>query len=198
MVARAMGAPRAGRHSVLCRYGRGLRADGVRRVSCRPIGRGSRRRASHANPIVHIHGALFFIWTLYYFVQTSLVAAGRTPDHRSWGLAGISLGTLMAVSIVLATINSMNTGQAAVSPIRHGNSPSCHWRPYSCSSGSSPAAIAYVKRAEIHKRLMLVTMIPLMHAAMFPALPGVLSPRRARPGRRRQSTRCRPASSSTC
>lgn len=38
----------------------------------------------HANPIVHIHGALFFIWTLYFFAQTALVAVGRTPDHRSW------------------------------------------------------------------------------------------------------------------
>ena len=112
MVARAMSRPRVGRHAfyvgmagvfVLMAFG-GFVPTYWARITAPGF---------HANPIVHIHGALFFAWTLYFFAQTSLVAAGRTPDHRSWGLAGISLGTLMAVSIVLAAINSMNTGQAA-------------------------------------------------------------------------------------
>src|SRR5579859_2473438 len=40
----------------------------------------------HRPPIVHIHGLLFFAWTCFFFAQTALVAAGRTPDHRTWGL----------------------------------------------------------------------------------------------------------------
>jgi hypothetical protein len=121
----------------------------------------------HPNPIVHIHGALFFLWTLYFFMQTSLVAAGRVPDHRGWGLAGISLGTLMAVSIVLATINSMNTGDAAGFADKAREFAIVPLAALPLFVGFFAAAIANVKRAENHKRLMLVTMIPLMHAAMF-------------------------------
>src|SRR5215469_13271948 len=61
-------------------------------------------------PITHIHGALFFFWTLSFFAQTALVATGRTPDHRRWGLAGISLATAMGFTVVLASINSMKVG----------------------------------------------------------------------------------------
>jgi hypothetical protein len=121
----------------------------------------------HANPIVHIHGALFFIWTLYFFAQTALVALGRTPDHRSWGLAGISLGTLMAVSIVLATINSMVSGQAAGFAVEGREFAIVPLGALPLFVGFFAAAIANVKRPETHKRYMLMTMIPLMHAAMF-------------------------------
>src|SRR5450432_2731091 len=55
----------------------------------------------HAEPIFHIHGALLFSWTCFYFVQTLLVARGRTLDHRAWGLAGISLFTMMMCSILV-------------------------------------------------------------------------------------------------
>ena len=33
-------------------------------------------------PILHIHGTLFFTWTLFFLVQTTLVATGRVLDHR--------------------------------------------------------------------------------------------------------------------
>jgi hypothetical protein len=121
----------------------------------------------HANPIVHIHGALFFAWTLYFFVQTSLVAVGRIPNHRSWGLAGISLGTLMAASIVLATINSMVTGQAAGFTDQAREFAVVPLAALLLFVGFFAAAIANVRRPENHKRLMLLAMIPLMHAAMF-------------------------------
>src|SRR5450755_274486 len=46
-------------------------------------------------PVHHVHATLFFTWTLFFFVQTVWVAAGRIADHRAWGLAGISLATAM-------------------------------------------------------------------------------------------------------
>ena len=166
MVARAMGTPRAGRHAfyvgmagvfVVMAFG-GFVPTYWARITAPGF---------HANPIVHIHGALFFTWTLYFFAQTSLVAAGRTPDHRSWGLFGISLGTLMAVSIVLAAINSMNTGQAAGFTDQAREFAIVPLAALVLFIGLFAVAIANVKRPEIHKRLMLMTMIPLMHAAMF-------------------------------
>src|SRR5450432_641877 len=55
----------------------------------------------HAAPIIHIHGILLFTWTCFFFVQTALVAAGRTLDHRAWGLAGIALFSVMMCSILV-------------------------------------------------------------------------------------------------
>jgi len=116
-------------------------------------------------PILHIHGALFFTWTLFFFAQTTLVATGRTLDHRSWGMAGISLATAMACTVVLAAINSMKVAEAI------GMAEQARQFSYVSLSGVVlfaaflSAAIFAVKRSETHKRLMLLAMVPLMHAA---------------------------------
>jgi hypothetical protein len=127
-------------------------------------------------PIVHIHGALYFLWTTFFFVQTALVASGRALKHRAWGLAGIALATAMTISVVLAAINSMKVAQG----IGMGDEA----RRFSVVSLSGAvlfsafvaAAIANVRRPEIHKRLMLLAMVPLMHAAMARLFMLVLAP----------------------
>jgi len=121
----------------------------------------------HAPPIVHIHGALFFIWTLFFFAQTALVSAGRTPDHRSWGMAGISLATLMVISVVLATIHSMAAGEAAGMADQARQFAIVPLGALVAFVPLMALAIANVRRSEVHKRLMLLAMIPLMHAALF-------------------------------
>src|SRR5258708_32682703 len=74
----------------------------------------------HGEPIFHIHGALLFTWTCFYFVQTALVASGRTLKHRAWGLGGISLFTALMCSIlvgqeaVLARNAALGYGDAAL------------------------------------------------------------------------------------
>jgi hypothetical protein len=133
-------------------------------------------------PILHIHGALFFTWTLFFMVQTSLVASGRVLDHRSWGMAGISLATAMGFTVVLAAINSIKVAEA----IGMGDQA----RRFSIVSLSAlvvfaaffGAAIAQVRRPEVHKRLMILAMLPLMQAAMARLFatamtpPGVIGP----------------------
>ena len=117
-------------------------------------------------PILHIHGMLFFTWTLFFLAQTTFVATGRTPKHRNWGLAGISLATAMGITVVLAAINSIKMAET----IGMGDEA----RRFTFVSLSGLAmfstflslAIANVRRAELHKRFMLLAMVPLMHAAM--------------------------------
>ena len=53
-------------------------------------------------PVLHFHGFFFFTWTLFFLAQTWMVASGRTMDHRAWGVAGVSLATAMAFTVVLA------------------------------------------------------------------------------------------------
>jgi energy-converting hydrogenase Eha subunit A len=60
-----------------------------------------------AHPVVHMHGIAFFSWTIFAVFQTSLVPAGRVALHRSVGLAGISIATLLTVLGLLAALNSL-------------------------------------------------------------------------------------------
>ncbi|HEX5378641.1 MAG TPA: hypothetical protein VFW47_08700, partial [Phenylobacterium sp.] len=117
------------------------------------------------HPILHIHGMLFFTWTLFYFVQTTLVAAGRTPDHRSWGVAGVALATAMGFTVVLAAINSIKVAET----IGMGDAAR-HFTVVSLLALASfvtlfTLAIVNTRRPEIHKRLMILAMLPLMQAA---------------------------------
>ena len=116
-------------------------------------------------PILHVHGALFFTWTLFFLAQTTLVASGRTPDHRAWGMAGISLATAMAFTIVLAAINSIRVADAIGMADEARRFSYVSLSGVVLFAGFFAAAIVFVRRSEIHKRLMILAMIPLMHAA---------------------------------
>lgn len=132
----------------------------------------------HAPPIVHIHGMLLFSWTMFYLVQTSWIAAGRTATHRAWGLVGISLFTLMICSILVTKVVTLRLDDAAgfgdaarrFSLVALGGLP--------LIIGLFVTAIANVRRPEIHKRLMFV----LMSGLMIPAIARVFLTLFAPPG----------------
>jgi hypothetical protein len=120
----------------------------------------------HAPPVIHIHGALLFSWTLFFFLQTSLVAAGRTLDHRTWGLAGISLFTAMMCSIlvgeaaVLARYTALGFGEAA---LRFSAVTLTAWP---LLAVFFTLAIVNIRKPETHKRLMTLLMIAIMTPAI--------------------------------
>jgi hypothetical protein len=136
----------------------------------------------HAEPIIHIHGALLFSWTLFFFLQTSLVAAGRTLNHRAWGLAGISLFTAMMCSILVgqATIlvrnQALGFGDAA---LRFSAVTLLLWPLLAVLFA---LAIVNIRKPETHKRLMTLLMIGIMTPAIarvfltFLAPPGAVGP----------------------
>ena len=120
----------------------------------------------HAEPIIHIHGALLFSWTCFYFIQTLLVAKGRTLDHRAWGLAGIALFTAMMCSIlvgqetVLARNEALGFGEAA---LRFSAVTLTAWP---LMAAFFIAAIVKIREPESHKRLMTLLMITIMTPAI--------------------------------
>jgi hypothetical protein len=117
-------------------------------------------------PIIHIHGALLFTWTCFYFVQTLLVAKGRTLDHRAWGLAGISLFTAMMCSIlvgqevVLARNQALGFSDAA---LRFSAVTLTAWP---LMAVFFILAIVKTAEPESHKRLMTLLMIGIMTPAI--------------------------------
>ena len=58
-------------------------------------------RAPLPNLLVHIHGAAFTLWIIFFITQISLVTARRVDIHRRLGLLGFVLAIVM---IVLGTL----------------------------------------------------------------------------------------------
>jgi hypothetical protein len=117
-------------------------------------------------PLLHIHGALFSLWTLLLLSQTLLAANGRLSHHRAWGLVAISLATAMFIVGLAAAIQTLATRLAA------GDGD--HARAFmilpvsaiGLFAGFFIAAIVNIGRPEAHKRLMLLATISLLQAAM--------------------------------
>jgi hypothetical protein len=116
-------------------------------------------------PILHLHGLLFFAWTLFFVVQTTLVAAGRLERHRALGLLGVSLATAMLFVGMLTALHGIRLGIAlgleaqnrafSIVPITTVGFFAC----------AVAAAVANVARPEVHKRLMLVATVSLLPPA---------------------------------
>lgn len=132
--------------------------------------------AFHAPPILHIHGFLLFSWTLFYFLQTALIASGRTPSHRAWGLAGISLFSVLVCSIIATRVTLLNLEDS------HGMGDA--GRRFSAVAilalplmiGLFAAAIANIRRPEVHKRLMYVLLASMMTPAIARVFLTLLAP----------------------
>jgi hypothetical protein len=131
-----------------------------------------------APPIIHVHGMLMFTWVCFFFVQTTLVATGRTLAHRDWGLAGIALFSsilcviLVGEAVVIKHNAALGFGDSAR---RFAAVTLCAWP---LMAGMFVAAIVNVKRPETHKRLMTL----LMSGMLTPAIARVFLTLFAPPG----------------
>jgi hypothetical protein len=123
-------------------------------------------RTFTGSPLLHLHGLLFSVWTLFFFSQTWLAATGRMQHHRAWGVAGVSLATAM-VFVGLATgIASMQKGVAegfvhqarafAIVPLTG----------ILLFAGLVAWAVVTVKTPETHKRLMTLATISILQAPL--------------------------------
>ena len=127
-------------------------------------------------PIQHIHGALFFTWYLFFLSQTILVASHRTISHRAWGMAGISLATAMAISMLLVIIDAIQAAELlGIGDAR---------RRFSILPFSTlvlftvffTLAIVNVSKPDLHKRFMVLASVPMLQAAMARIFVTVLAP----------------------
>ena len=132
--------------------------------------------------LAHLHGMLFFGWTLFFLLQTSLVTSGKTAKHREWGLAGIALASPMLCFGILMTIHSLHAN-IALGAVQAAKAFS-----FVSSSGIVffailiAIAIANTHNRELHKRIMLVATISMLQPAiarwfqLFLAPPGAVGP----------------------
>ena len=123
--------------------------------------------------LFHVHGAAFTAWMLLLIVQTSLVAAGRTPLHRRLGVAG---GVLAASMTVLALLMAIDNGRRATNDTSLGFMivPMGTVVVFPALVG---AALWWRRNPATHKRLMMIATMELIAAGVgrLPAV-GALGP----------------------
>jgi hypothetical protein len=117
-------------------------------------------------PIFHIHGALFFAWIGFYVIQIVLVASGRTSSHRTWGMAGVALFSVMICSAAALGIHSMQVADRLGIGDRAREFSVVTFTSLALMAGLFTAAVANVRRPEVHKRLMLLVMVALLQPAI--------------------------------
>ncbi len=120
---------------------------------------------SPLTPLLIVHGLVFTAWIALNALQPLLIAAGNRALHRTMGWVGAGLATAMLVLIPIATIESMRHGGPSIFPSIYlffavnliGALE------FGLSVG---LAIAWRKRADYHKRLMMLALVPLIPPAV--------------------------------
>jgi hypothetical protein len=118
--------------------------------------------------VIQIHGLIFVGWMALFIAQVALAARGRVDLHRQIGRLGIWYGWLvLAMGIVAgpaASVLHMRSGDwtrdegAAFLLITFGDMV--------LFGSFFAAAVAYRRRPEIHKRLMIAATVALLFAAV--------------------------------
>jgi len=124
------------------------------------------RGTFNGSAMLHLHGLLFSLWTLFFLSQALLIANGRVRSHRSWGLLGISLATAMLFTGLAVAILGLHErldagfGEPAraftIVPVTG----------ILTFAGFVIAAIVNRRRPQWHKRFMLVGTVALLQAAV--------------------------------
>jgi hypothetical protein len=129
-------------------------------------------RRSPLSLLAAAHGIVFFAWLLIFLVQSLLVATGHVAWHKRLGLASIFVLALMIPLAYMTTIAMVRRGfdlsgdlsvEAGNDPIHDAVFPFFNIAIFSVLV---IAALAYRRKPEIHKRLMLFANIELMPAPL--------------------------------
>lgn len=114
-----------------------------------------------APPIVHVHGVIFIAWMLLLVAQSALIGAGNVKLHRSLGTWGIAHATAVlftgALIQLIGSRKGMDGGGVAASDGLYLG--------FAAVIGFAimfTLAIRNTKRPEIHRRMMLFAMLPLL------------------------------------
>jgi hypothetical protein len=116
--------------------------------------------------LVHLHGAIFTAWFVVFIAQVRFVAKHRLDLHRVLGLASLALAALVIAS-TLATLfasttiprfrpDGLTSAQATISGF---TSTLLFTVLYACG-------IAYRRRPSVHRRFMLLSLVPILTPGM--------------------------------
>ncbi len=110
-------------------------------------------------PVVHLHGAVFFAWTVLLVIQSGLVNARNVRLHRALGTFGIALGGVVAFIGLLISVISLSAGinkpdDAGLSYLSLVAAPSF--------AALFALAIRAVRTPAVHRNLILLAMLSIL------------------------------------
>ena len=116
-------------------------------------------------PLLIAHGIIFSAWIVLFLTQTTLVAARRTRIHMRLGIAGGVLATVMVViGMYTAIVRAKGPSPIPdVNPLSFLTIPLGDMLLFGILVG---AALYFRRRADTHKRLMLLSTIAILPAAV--------------------------------
>jgi hypothetical protein len=115
-------------------------------------------------PVTHLHGIVFFAWSLYVVWQSWLGASGQVARHRAAGLIGVSLATAMLIFGVMVSIQRMHESAAGGHAALGEEVALVSMTNILLFAALIVAALMNLRRPEWHKRLMVMAMISILGA----------------------------------
>lgn len=114
-----------------------------------------------APPIVHLHGLVFMSWMILLVVQAGLVGAGNVKLHRSLGTWMIAHGSVaISLGLLLQLIATRRAMELGFAPGTNGLYLGLAAFFGFCIMFT--LAIRNTRRPEIHKRMILFAMLPVL------------------------------------
>jgi hypothetical protein len=116
-------------------------------------------------PLLIVHGIIFSSWIGLFLTQTTLIAARRTRTHMRLGIAGGILASLMIViGVYTAIVRAKGPSPIPdVNPLSFLTIPLGDMLLFGILVG---AALYFRRRPDTHKRLMLLSTIAILPAAV--------------------------------
>jgi uncharacterized membrane protein len=127
----------------------------------------SARGTFSAPAVIYVHGGFLFLWTAVFVTQTMLIRVRKPKLHRQLGFLSIGLIPCVVISTMAAGVVVMKRdlalgGEQALVPNLLGN-----FTTPILFAVLAAAGIAYRRRLEVHKRLMLLAMIAIIWPAFL-------------------------------
>lgn len=116
--------------------------------------------------LLHVHGLVMTAWFVLFIVQARLVAGGRTDLHRRLGVFGAVLALAVLVLGTTVAVTGARLGHVppnAPPPLVFLAIPLGDMVVFAILVGS---ALWFRRRSDIHKRLMLLSCVGLLTAAI--------------------------------
>jgi hypothetical protein len=123
-----------------------------------PLASGTLRPAP---PVVHLHGIVFMSWMILLLVQPALIGYRNVALHRSLGTFGIALATaIMFMGFITQMLGAAHSRESPTPNLYNGV-----YLGIMAVAGFGimfSMAIRNTRRPEIHKRMILLAMLPIL------------------------------------
>jgi hypothetical protein len=112
--------------------------------------------------LVHLHGAIFTAWFVLVIAQVRFVAKQRVDLHRMLGVAGIFLAALVIASTLATLFASTTIPRVRPDGLTPAQATISGFTSTLLFSVLLAFGIAYRRRPSVHRRFMLLSLVPIL------------------------------------